>query len=251
MRIPLIAGNWKMNKTPYQAKLFMEKLRESHIHEDSEILLCVPSIDIPVVRERMDGTNFYLGAQNFFYEEEGAYTGEISGPMLKDYGVEYLLIGHSERRRIFEEDDKMIQKKMLSALDQGFLPILCVGESLKKREEGKHEEKVKKQLEKDLAEIDPDDIANVTIAYEPIWAIGTGKTASKEDAQSMAAFIRGQIKELFGQTAADKVRVIYGGSVNPENITELMAQEDIDGVLVGGSSLDPESFVKIINYRDH
>lgn len=250
MRIPLIAGNWKMNKTPYEAGLLIEKIKEYEISPDVEAVFCVPSIDIPVVREHLEGTNFFLGAQNFFSEKQGAYTGEISGPMLKDYGVEYLIIGHSERRTIFGEDDEMIHKKLISALNQGFLPILCVGESLKKREAGKQEEKVKKQLEKALEGLDTADFANLSIAYEPIWAIGTGKSASKEDAQEMASFIREEISKVHGQSAADKVRILYGGSVNVDNIKELMDQKDIDGVLVGGASLRADSFAQMINFQN-
>lgn len=250
MRVPLIAGNWKMNQTPYEAGLLIERIKEYDLNPDVEVLFCVPAIDIPVVREHIEGTNFYLGAQNFYPEKRGAYTGEISGPMLRDYGVEYVIIGHSERREIFGEDDEMVHKKVVSALKQGFLPILCVGESLKKREAGKQEEKVKKQLEKNLEDLDPADISKLSIAYEPIWAIGTGKTASKEDAEAMALFIRGEISRLFGRSAGDKVRILYGGSVNSENIKGLMGQEDIDGALVGGASLDAEAFAKIINYQN-
>lgn len=249
MRKPLIAGNWKMNKTPYQAGLFIQEIKKLDLDEEVEALVCVPSIDIPSVREAMEGSSLHLGAENFFYEEEGAYTGEVSGPMLKDYEVEYIIIGHSERRTIFKEDDAMIQKKVKAALDQGFKPILCVGESLEEREAGLAEKKVAGQLAADFQGLDEGDFDKIVIAYEPIWAIGTGKTASSDDAEEMCAFIRKEITKSFGEKAGQAVRIQYGGSVKPGNMKEIMSRENIDGALVGGASLEAESFAQLVNYK--
>ncbi|MDD7732934.1 MAG: triose-phosphate isomerase [Firmicutes bacterium] len=249
MRKPLIAGNWKMNKTPYQAGLLIQEIKKMDLDGEVEALVCVPSIDIPSVRETMEGSSLRLGAENFFYEEEGAYTGEVSGPMLKDYEVEYIIIGHSERRTIFKEDDAMIQKKVKAALDQGFKPILCVGESLEEREAGLAEKKVAGQLAADFQGLDEGDFEKIVIAYEPIWAIGTGKTASSDDAEEMCAFIRKEITKSFGEKAGQAVRIQYGGSVKPGNVKEIMSRENIDGALVGGASLEAESFAQLVNYK--
>ncbi|WP_019134504.1 triose-phosphate isomerase [Kallipyga massiliensis] len=249
MRKPLIAGNWKMNKTPYQAGLLIQEIKKMDLDGEVEALVCVPSIDIPSVREAMEGSSLRLGAENFFYEEEGAYTGEVSGPMLKDYEVEYIIIGHSERRTIFKEDDAMIQKKVKAALDQGFKPILCVGESLEEREAGLAEKKVAGQLAADFQGLDEGDFDKIVIAYEPIWAIGTGKTASSDDAEEMCAFIRKEITKSFGEKAGQAVRIQYGGSVKPGNVKEIMSRENIDGALVGGASLEAESFAQLVNYK--
>ncbi len=249
MRKPLIAGNWKMNKTPYQAGLLIQEIKKMDLDGEVEALVCVPSIDIPSVREAMEGSSLRLGAENFFYEEEGAYTGEVSGPMLKDYEVEYIIIGHSERRTIFKEDDAMIQKKVKAALDQGFKPILCVGESLEEREAGLAEKKVAGQLAADFQGLDEGDFDKIVIAYEPIWAIGTGKTASSDDAEEMCAFIRKEITKSFGEKAGQAVRIQYGGSVKPGNVQEIMSRENIDGALVGGASLEAESFAQLVNYK--
>lgn len=249
MRKPLIAGNWKMNKTPYQAGLLIQEIKSLDLDSEVEALVCVPSIDIPSVREAMEGSCLRLGAENFFHEAEGAYTGEISGPMLKDYEVEYIIIGHSERRTIFKEDDDFIQKKVKAALDQGFKPILCVGESLEEREGGLAQKKVSDQLASDFQGLHEDDFEKIVIAYEPIWAIGTGKTASSEDAEELCAFIRKEITASFGEKAGQSVRIQYGGSVKPGNVKEIMSQENIDGALVGGASLEAESFARLVNYK--
>lgn len=249
MRKPLIAGNWKMNKTPYQAGLLIQEIKKMDLDGEVEALVCVPSIDIPSVREAMEGSSLRLGAENFFYEEEGAYTGEVSGPMLKDYEVEYIIIGHSERRTIFKEDDAMIQKKVKAALDQGFKPILCVGESLEEREAGLAEKKVAEQLAADFQGLGEGDFDKIVIAYEPIWAIGTGKTASSDDAEEMCAFIRKEITKSFGEKAGQAVRIQYGGSVKPGNVKDIMSRENIDGALVGGASLEAESFAQLVNYK--
>ncbi|WP_304263245.1 triose-phosphate isomerase [Kallipyga massiliensis] len=249
MRKPLIAGNWKMNKTPYQAGLLIQEIKKLDLDGEVEALVCVPSIDIPSVREAMEGSSLRLGAENFFYEEEGAYTGEVSGPMLKDYEVEYIIIGHSERRTIFKEDDAMIQKKVKAALDQGFKPILCVGESLEEREAGLAEKKVAGQLAADFQGLDEGDFDKIVIAYEPIWAIGTGKTASSDDAEEMCAFIRKEITKSFGEKTGQAVRIQYGGSVKPGKVKDIMSRENIDGALVGGASLEAESFALLVNYK--
>ncbi len=249
MRTPIIAGNWKMNKTPYQAQTLVRQINEYELDPDVEAVVCVPAIDLQAVNEVMDDTQLHLGAQNMYYEASGAFTGEISAPMLNDLQVEYVIIGHSERRDIFHEDDEMIRRKVEAALKAGLRPILCVGEHLDERESGTHEDKVEAQLLKDLEGLNPSEFEKIVIAYEPIWAIGTGKTASAEDAQDMAAFIRRTIAQTFGKGAAEAVRIQYGGSVKPENVAGLMEKEDIDGALVGGASLEAPSFISLVNYN--
>lgn len=248
MRTPIIAGNWKMNKTPYQAQQLIRKINEYVLDPDVEAVVCVPFIDLHAVREELDDSEIKLGAQNMYFEDKGAFTGEISAEMLRDLDVSYVILGHSERREIFKEDDKMIQKKLKKALDSYLTPILCVGETLEEREAGKQEDKVSSQLISDLQDLKAEDFENIVIAYEPIWAIGTGKTASAEDAEQMAAFIRNKVGSIYGKKAAEAVRIQYGGSVNPSNVAEIMSKENIDGALVGGASLEAESFVDLVNY---
>ena len=249
MRKPLIAGNWKMNKTPYQAQMLVRQIDSIELDDEVEALVCVPAVDLQAVNEVMDDTQLHLGAQNMHYEDHGAYTGEISAAMLKDLQVEYVILGHSERRELFGESDALIQKKVDAALAKGLLPILCVGETLEEREAEKQEEKVQGQLMSALQNVKPDDFKKLVIAYEPIWAIGTGKTASDADAEEMAAFIRRQIATMISPAAAENVRILYGGSVKPENIKKIMEQENIDGALVGGASLEAPSFISLVNYR--
>lgn len=249
MRKALIAGNWKMNKTPYQAGQLMEAIVAADLDPEVEALVCVPAINIPVVREKIEGHPIGLGAENFYYEASGAFTGEISGPMLKDYEVQYIILGHSERRELFQECDALIQKKVQSALKQDFRPILCVGETLEERQAGQAQKKVAHQLDQDLEGCEADEFDRIVIAYEPLWAIGTGQTASASDAEEMCAFIRQEIGARFGDQAADRVRIQYGGSVKPANIKEIMAMDNIDGALVGGASLEADSFVALVNYR--
>lgn len=249
MRKPLIAGNWKMNKTPYQAQMLVRQIDSIELDDEVEALVCVPAVDLQAVNEVMDDTQLHLGAQNMHYEDHGAYTGEISAAMLKDLQVEYVILGHSERRELFGESDALIQKKVDAALANGLLPILCVGETLEEREAGKQEEKVQGQLMSALQNVKPDDFKKLVIAYEPIWAIGTGKTASDADAEEMAAFIRRQVATMISPAAAETVRILYGGSVKPENIKKIMEQENIDGALVGGASLEAPSFISLVNYR--
>lgn len=249
MRKSLIAGNWKMNKTPYQAQMLARQIDSIQLDDAVEALICVPAIDLQAVNEVLDDSQLHLGAQNMYYEDHGAFTGEISASMLKDLQVEYVILGHSERRGIFGETDEMIQKKVEAALKAGIRPILCVGETLEEREAGKQEEKVQGQLLSALQGLSPKDLESLVIAYEPIWAIGTGKSASEEDAQEMANFIRQHVSSMLSKAAGDAVRILYGGSVKPENIKAIMAQEDIDGALVGGASLEAASFISLVNYR--
>lgn len=247
MRTPIIAGNWKMNKTIEEGLDLVEAIKGHTLNEKVEVVLCVPFTDIKPIKESIEGTAIKLGAQNMHWEDAGAYTGEISPPMLKELGVDYVILGHSERRQYFNESDEDVNKKMKSAINHGIRPIICVGESLEEREGQREKEVVKAQIIKGFEGIDSKDIEKTVIAYEPIWAIGTGKTASAEDANDMIAFIRDTIGELYGDLK-DKIRIQYGGSVKPNNISELMNQSDIDGALVGGASLNADDFVKLINF---
>ena len=250
MRKPVIVGNWKMNMTVSQAEQLLNEIKEKDLDIEVEAGVCTPAIDLPIAAKLLDGTNICFGGQNMYFEESGAFTGEISPTMLTDIGAKYVILGHSERRDIFGEDDKLINEKVLSAFDHGLVPILCCGESLEEREANKQEEKVKSQLEADLKDVSADDIKNLIIAYEPIWAIGTGKTASADDAESMGAFIRNLVAELYSKETADAVRIQYGGSVKPANVKELMAKENIDGALVGGASLKADDFEALVNHRN-
>lgn len=250
MRKPVIVGNWKMNLGPKEAKALLEELKKIDLDSSVEYGVCVPAIDLTTVAEEVEGTDFKFGAENMYFEESGAYTGEISPTMLNEIKADYVILGHSERREYFKEDDELINKKVLSALAHDLVPILCVGETLEEREANKYEEKVKGQIEADLKGVSKEDISKVIIAYEPIWAIGTGKTASSEDADAMCGFIRGLIEEAYGKEAAEAIRIQYGGSVKPANVKELMAKENIDGGLIGGASLKAEDFSKLVNYKN-
>lgn len=249
MRKKVIAGNWKMNKLPNEAIELIEKLTPLVKDTDSEVIVCVPYIDLFYVLMQTQGTNIKVGAQNMHWEEKGAYTGEISGDMLSKMGVEYVIIGHSERRAYFAETDETVNKKIKSALLYNLKPIVCVGESLEQRETGIAKEIITKQTELALEGIDSKDLEKIIIAYEPIWAIGTGKTATKEDANESIKWIREKIVEKYGQQVADRVIIQYGGSVKSSNAKELFEMSDIDGGLVGGASLDAEEFAKIVNYK--
>jgi len=249
MRKPVIVGNWKMNMTVSEAKNLLADLKEKRLDTEVEAGVCTPAIDLPIAAEILEETNIGFGGQNMYFEESGAFTGEISPTMLKDIGATYVILGHSERRDIFGEDDKLINEKLLSAFDHDLTPILCCGESLEEREANKQEERVKAQLEADLKDISESDIKKLIIAYEPIWAIGTGKTASADDAEAMCAFIRNLVAELYSKEAAEAVRIQYGGSVKPANVKELMAKENIDGALVGGASLKADDFEALVNHR--
>ncbi|BFL72560.1 MULTISPECIES: triose-phosphate isomerase [Anaerococcus] len=249
MRKPVIVGNWKMNMTVSEAKSLLEEIKEKDLDQEVEAGVCTPAVDLPIAAELLEGTDINFGGENMYYEESGAFTGEISPLMLTDIGADYVILGHSERRDIFGEDDKLINEKVLSAFSHDLTPILCCGESLEEREANKQEEKVKAQLTADLADVSEEDIKKLIIAYEPIWAIGTGKTASAEDAEAMCAFIRNLIAELYSEDAAEAVRIQYGGSVKPANVKELMAKENIDGALVGGASLKADDFADLVNHR--
>ncbi len=213
-----------------------------------EIVVCPPFISLHAVKEMLAGSRIGLGAQNVYWEKSGAFTGEVSAPMLKSVGCTYVIIGHSERRTYFGETDETVNKRIFAALSEGLKPIVCIGETLEEREAGKTFEVIKRQVEGGLANLSVEQMATVVIAYEPVWAIGTGKTATPAQAQEVHAFIRKLLNDIFGQTTAEATRIQYGGSVKPDNAAELMAQPDIDGALVGGASLKVDSFEKIIKY---
>ena len=249
MRKKVIAGNWKMNKLPNEAIELIEKLTLLVKDTDSEVVVCVPYIDLFYVLMQVQGTNIKVGAQNMHWEEKGAYTGEISGDMLSKMGVEYVIIGHSERRAYFAETDETVNKKIKAALSYNLKPIVCVGESLEQREAGTAKEIITKQTELALEGVAAESLEKIIIAYEPIWAIGTGKTATKEDANESIKWIREKIVEIYGQKIADGVIIQYGGSVKSSNAKDLFEMSDIDGGLVGGASLEAEEFAKIVNYN--
>ena len=249
MRKKVIAGNWKMNMLPDATIKFIDELIPLVKDTDNEVVLCVPYTDLFYALLTAQNTNIKIGAQNMHWEESGAYTGEVSGQMLKSIGVEYVIIGHSERRQYFAETDETVNKKLISALNCGLKPIVCVGETLEQRENGEAKNVVTKQIELALKNITDEQVANTIIAYEPIWAIGTGKTATKEDADEMIGTIREKISNIYRQSTADRVIIQYGGSVKSSNASELFSMPNIDGGLVGGASLKPEEFSKIVNYN--
>ena len=243
----LIAGNWKMYKTPQETREFLEELK-SKVGGITQIniAVCPPFTSLIVAKQILEGSNIKLGAQNVFYEEEGAFTGEISCKMLKDAGCEFVIIGHSERRKYFQEDNTLINKKIKVVLRHSMKPIFCIGETLQEREENKTFEVLNIQLEEGLRGISIEDMKNIVIAYEPVWAIGTGKTATSSQAQEAHRFIRDYISKKFSSSLSEEVIILYGGSIKPHNIKELVSQEDVDGGLVGGASLSIDSFVSII-----
>ena len=247
-RKKIVAGNWKMNMTPSQAVKLVEELKPLVVSDDVEVVYCVPAIDIVPVVEALKGTNVAVGAENMYFEEKGAYTGEISAEMLLDAGVKYVIIGHSERRDYFKEDDALLNKKVKKAIEAGLTPILCCGETLEQRESGVTLDWIRLQIKSDLAGVAASDVANMVIAYEPIWAIGTGKTATTEQAEEVCKGIRECIAEIYDDATAAAIRIQYGGSVNAKTAPELFAQENIDGGLVGGASLKPD-FGAIVNYK--
>ncbi len=248
MRRPFIAGNWKMYKTLSEARAFAEQFKEIYVKNDIRVAVCAPYTHLAVLCEAFKGTGIAVGAQNMHFEDEGAFTGEVSANVLKEIGVLYCIIGHSERRQYFAETDESVNKKLHKAFEKGLLPILCIGETLAEREAGKEHDVVRGQLTADLQGLSCSQIAELTIAYEPIWAIGTGKTATPQQANEMCGFIRDVIEELYDDKAACEVTVQYGGSVKPSNATEIMNMEEIDGALVGGASLNPFDFLEIINF---
>ena len=242
----IIAGNWKMNMTPSEAVKLVEELKPLVVNDDVDVVYCVPAIDIVPVVEAVKGTNVQVGAENFYIEDKGAYTGEISAPMLVDAGVKYVIIGHSERREYFKEDDAFLNKKVKKAIASGLTPILCCGETLEQREMGVTMDWIRLQIKSDLAGVAADDVKNLVIAYEPIWAIGTGKTATSDQAEQVCKGIRELIAEVYDTDTAEAVRIQYGGSMNAGNAKELLAKPNIDGGLIGGASLKAE-FGQVVN----
>ena len=249
MRKKVIAGNWKMNKLPNEAMEFISELAPLVKDTENEVVICVPYTDLFYSLLHAQDTNIKIGAQNMNAEEKGAYTGEVSGEMLKSIGVEYVIIGHSERRAYYGETDESVNKKLKKALALELKPIVCVGESLEQRENGSAKEIVTSQTKLALQGLSNEEIEKTIIAYEPIWAIGTGKTATKEDANETIKWIRDEIEEIYGKDVANSVIIQYGGSVKSSNANELFTMSDIDGGLVGGASLDPQEFAKIVNYK--
>lgn len=248
MRRPIIAGNWKMHKTPSETASLINELKPLVKDAQAEVVVCPPFVCLPAAKEALMGSNIKLGAQNMHWEEQGAFTGEVAPGMLKELDVEYVIIGHSERRQYFGETDEMVNKKVLSAVAHRFIPIICVGETLEQREQGITEQVVDRQTRAALKGLTPDVADRVVIAYEPIWAIGTGKTASSNDANEVIGYIRKVVAEVLGNQAAQQMRILYGGSVKPENASELMSMPEIDGALVGGASLKAQDFAKIVKY---
>ncbi|RGY98121.1 triose-phosphate isomerase [Clostridium sp. AM58-1XD] len=247
-RRKIIAGNWKMNMTPTEAVELVNTLKPLVVNDEADVVFCVPAIDIIPAMEAAKGTNICIGAENMYYEESGAYTGEISPAMLVDAGVKYVVLGHSERREYFAETNESVNKKMLKAFEHGITPIMCCGETLEQREQGVTMDFIRQQVKVGFMGVTADQAKTAVIAYEPIWAIGTGKTATTEQAEEVCAGIRQCIKEIYDEATAEAVRIQYGGSVNAGNAAELFAQADIDGGLVGGASLKPD-FGKIVNYK--
>ena len=247
MRKKIIAGNWKMNKTPSEAVALINELKPLVANDEVDVVFCVPAIDLVPAMEATKGTNINIGAENMYFEESGAYTGEIAPNMLTDIGVKYVIIGHSERREYFAETDETVNKKVLKAFEHGITPIICCGETLEQREMDITIEHIRMQIKKGLYGLTAEDVEKVVIAYEPIWAIGTGKTATSQQAQEVCAEVRKVVGEVYGADTAEKIRIQYGGSVNGKNAAELFAMADIDGGLVGGASLK-EDFENIVNY---
>jgi triosephosphate isomerase len=252
MRRPIIAGNWKMYKLVSEALEYVQTLKPLVVHSTHcDIVIAPPFTALKPVSSRLDGSNISLSSQDVAVEPGfGAFTGEVSAAMVRDAGAACAIIGHSERRQYYGETDGLVNQKLLSSMDAGLSPIVCVGESLEQRDSGHAQTTVERQLSGGLANLTPEQASRIIIAYEPVWAIGTGRTATPEIAQQMHAFIRSRANAMFGQRVAQGIRILYGGSVKPENIASLMDELDIDGALVGGSSLDAVSFARIVNYRD-
>ena len=250
MRKKVIAGNWKMNMLPNEAIEYIQDFEGLVKDTEHEVILCVPYIDLFYCLMNAQGTNIKIGAQNMHWAENGAYTGEVSPKMLKSIGVEYVIIGHSERRAQFSENDETVNKKVKAAFENELKPIVCVGESLEQREEGVTEEVITSQTRLALEGLTKEQVKNTIIAYEPIWAIGTGKTATSEDANNSVKAIRAEIAKIYGEDVAEEIIIQYGGSVKSSNAKELFTTSDIDGGLVGGASLKPDEFAKIVNYNE-
>ena len=248
MRKKVIAGNWKMNKTPSEAVEFVNELKNAVSGSEADVIVCPTYVCLQDVIKAANGSNIKVGAQNIAWADEGAYTGEVSGKMLKEIGAEYVIIGHSERRQYFGETDETVNNRLKAALKYELKPIVCVGELLEEREAGVTNNVLETQTVGALKDIASNDVADMIIAYEPVWAIGTGKTASSEDANDACKYIRSVVERLYGSEVAEKVRIQYGGSVKPSNANELFTTTDIDGGLVGGASLKTDDFSKIVNY---
>ncbi|MBS7263168.1 MAG: triose-phosphate isomerase [Eubacteriales bacterium] len=246
MREPIIAGNWKMNMTPAEARKLIRELKPLVADATCTVVVCPPFVCLDAVRKAIAGSNIHLGAQNMHWAEKGAFTGEISGSMLQALNVEYVIVGHSERRTYFGDTDETVNRRLLAVLSHGMTPIVCVGETLEQRERGQTEKLIKDQIAAAFAGVDEPE--RVVVAYEPIWAIGTGKTATAEQADSVIGFIRDCLAEKYGKRAANKVRIQYGGSMNPKNAHELMAMKQIDGGLIGGASLKATDFAAVVKY---
>lgn len=251
VRTPIIAGNWKMNMNPEQTAEFVKAVKDK-LPKATEVesVIAAPAVDLPALLENAKGSELKVAAENCYFEDEGAFTGETSPKVLKEMGVDYVIIGHSERRDYFHETDEDINKKAHAIFNNGMTPIVCCGESLETREAGKAEEWVEAQVKAALKDLTAEQASNLVIAYEPIWAIGTGKTATSDQAEEICAVVRKTVADLYDQDVADKVRIQYGGSVKPANVKELMAKPNIDGGLVGGASLVPESYLELVNFND-
>ena len=251
VRTPIIAGNWKMNMNPEQTAEFVKAVKDK-LPKATEVesVIAAPAVDLPALLENAKGSELKVAAENCYFEDEGAFTGETSPKVLKEMGVDYVIIGHSERRDYFHETDEDINKKAHAIFNNGMTPIVCCGESLETREAGKAEEWVEAQVKAALKDLTAEQVSNLVIAYEPIWAIGTGKTATSDQAEEICAVVRKTVADLYDQGVADKVRIQYVGSVKPANVKELMAKPNIDGGLVGGASLVPESYLELVNFND-
>ncbi len=249
MRKPIIAGNWKMNKTAKEAVELINELKPLVAKSKPEVVVCVPYTDLWAVAEAIKGSKIKLGAENVAWADTGAFTGEISADMLKEIGVEYVIIGHSERRQYFGETDESVNARLVQALKKDLKPIVCVGETLVEREKNRTKKVLKKQVLEGFKGLNAEDFENIVIAYEPVWAIGTGKTATAEDANKTIGFIRSLVKKTWGNEVAKSLRIQYGGSMKPSNAKELMAMRNIDGGLIGGAALKAEDFAGIVNYK--
>lgn len=248
MRIPIIAGNWKMNMTIAEGVDFIKAVAPSIKDTQVESVICAPATMLKDLKEASKGTNIKIGAQNMHFEDSGAFTGEIAPAMLKELDIDYVIIGHSERREYYNETNETVNKKVLKALEVGILPILCCGETLEEREAGSTKDKVNTQIVAGLKDVKAEDLSKVVIAYEPIWAIGTGKTSSSTDANDVIMYIREVVKGLYNDELSELVRIQYGGSVKPANVEEIMNESDIDGALVGGASLKADSYTELVNF---
>lgn len=248
MRIPFIAGNWKMHKSIEEAVQFAKDISSKNLKEDVEVVIFAPFTQLKDLSKAFEGSKIGVGAQNFHFEDKGAFTGEVSAEMILEVGAKYVIIGHSERRQYFGETDETVNLKLLKALKENITPVVCVGESLEEREQEKQFDIIKNQIIKAFENVSDENIEKIVVAYEPIWAIGTGKTATADQANEICAYIRKVISDKYGKELSDKLRIQYGGSVKPSNISEIMSKSDIDGALVGGASLVVDDFEQLVNF---